>query len=111
MDDVIKLIGETITERDEYGNPVTSKTEREVMCRMSGISRDEFYAAAVAGMHPEWTVRLSDFRDYQGERLAEYNGQTYEVIRTYRDPGSMHQGSGMAPNEIELVLQKKVGLN
>lgn len=109
MDDVCKLIKRDTTGRDKYGNPEVTETEREVFCKVYGITRSEFYQAAVADLHPEITVRLSDFLDYEGEDLVEYRGIRYSVIRTYRDSGSFHHDSGMDPNAIELVLGRKVG--
>lgn len=115
MDAVITLIKTEITGRDAYGNEVTEQTERDVFCQVFGVSRSEFYSAATAGMHPDLTVRLSDFMDYEGEELARYEGALYSIIRTYRDRGAMGHGratqwSGMDPNAIELTLQKKIGV-
>lgn len=116
MDDVITLIGESVVSYDEHGNEIQTARERTVMCRIYGVTRNEFYQAAVADMHPEITARLSDFMDYQGEQLARYNGVLYSVIRTYRDGGSYHhkglsnrQGGGFDPNAIELILERKIG--
>lgn len=114
MDAVITLIKREITGRDAHGNEVVEQTERDVFCQVFGITRSEFYSAATAGLHPDLTVRLSDFADYEGEELARYEGVLYSIIRVYRDRGSEHHGrasewSGMDPNSIELTLQKKIG--
>lgn len=109
MDDVIILIGERITGHDEYGNEIIEATEHEVLCQVYGVTRNEFYSAAVANLHPEITVRLSDFEDYSGEKLVKFHDVLYSVVRTYRDSGSNHHGSGMPLNSIELTLERKVG--
>ena len=109
MDDVITLVKEQITGRDEYGNEIVEKTKREVFCQVYGITRSEFYAAATNDLHPEWTIRLADFRDYDGEKLAKFHNAFYDIIRTYRDGGSFHKGSGLDLNGIELILQRRVG--
>ena len=109
MDDVITLIAETVTGYDEYGNEQVTTTERELLCQVYGVSRREFYAAAAVGMQPEVTVRLSDFADYEGEKTARWDGEIYTVIRTYRDAGSFQRGAGLAPNGIELILQRRIG--
>lgn len=109
MDDVCKLIAEDGVTTDEYLNEVPAYSEREVFCRVSGITRSEFYSAATADLQPEWTIRLSDFKDYNGEKLVEYDGEVYSVIRTYRDGGSFHSRGGLAPNEIELIIGHKIG--
>ena len=109
IDAVCTLIGEGETTLDEYLNEVQTPTEREVFCRISSAVRNEFYQAATAGLRPEWTVRLSDFAEYQGEKKVRYNGEVYAVLRTYRDGGSFHTRGGMGPNELELVIGYKVG--
>lgn len=113
MDDVITLIKETVTGHDQHGNEIIETTERELMCQIYGITRQEFYSAAVADLHPEITARLADFMDYEGESLARYNGVLYSVIRTYRDRGSVgrrYNSSILGDlNSIELILQRKVG--
>lgn len=109
MDSVCKLIKEDTTGRDKYGNPQVAETAREVFCQVYGITRSEFYSAATADLHPELTIRLSDFMDYEGEDLVEHEGVRYSVIRTYRDSGSMHRGGIMDPNGIELICGRRIG--
>lgn len=109
MDAVCTLIKETVTGRDKYGNPIVEKCEREVFCQAFGITRSEFYAAAVADLQPELTIRLSEADDYEGEDTVEYEGVRYSVIRTYRDSGSFHRGGGMPLNAIELVVGRTIG--
>lgn len=109
MDDVITLIAETVTGYDDIGNEIVQRTERDLMCRVYGVTRSEFYSAAAVGLQPEITVRLSDFADYEGEKIARWNGEIYTVVRTYRDAGSFQRGSGLAPNGIELILEHRIG--
>lgn len=114
MDSVCMLIKETKNGRDRYGNPQIIRTEREVMCQAYSVNRSEFYSAANAGLNPQVVIRLSDYLEYDGEKLVEYEGELYSVIRTYRDRGSMHQqafgvAAPMDTNAIELTLQPKAG--
>ena len=109
MDDVITLIQEVVIGHDEVGNEIIDTAERDLLCRVFGVNRNEFYQAATVDLQPEITVRLSDVKDYNGEKTARYNGVYYSIIRTYRDPGSFHHGAGMALNEIELILMRKIG--
>lgn len=111
MDDVITLISKTLTTYDTYGNEVMTTTTRTVMCRVYDTTRNEFYAAAQAGLKPDITVRLSDHADYQGEKSAMFHGDEFDVIRTYRGNdsfGGQHYSGGLELNNIELILQKKV---
>lgn len=114
MDDVITLIKEKTIDYDQYGNEIFSTTEREVMCQIYGVTRNEFYQAAVVDMHPEITARISEAADYEGEMLARYHGVLYAIVRVYRDRGSFQQArSGnyerMYPDAIELILERKIG--
>lgn len=109
MDDVITLVHQTTTGWDEYGNPIEAFTYRELMCKVYSVSRNEFYSAATANLHPELIVRLSDVADYEGEKVAIFHGKEYAILRTFRDDGSFHHRTGMSANEIELVLERRVG--
>lgn len=107
MDDVITLIQEAVTGHDENGNEIIEHIERELFCRVSGVTRAEFYQAAQVGLQPDLTVRLSCSDDYFGEKLARFHEENYAVIRTVTALDSTR--SGMALDEIELVLSKKAG--
>ena len=47
-----------------------------------GVYNAEFYNAAQAGLHPSITFELTNRADYHGEKLIEWNGVYYNVIRT-----------------------------
>ena len=106
MDDVLTLVKETITTHDEYGNAVMTTSTRDVFCRISGVSRSEFYSAATAGLKPEITARLSDHADYDGEETAIFHERVYDIVRVFRGSDSY---SGMDIGNIELTLQRKIG--
>ena len=101
MYDVCNLVKETISP-DDYGRQITTRTSRQVYCQVYGVTQSEFYAAAAAGLNPELKIRLSMFRDYEGEKLVEYDGQMYSVIRVYRNSESIGDA-------IELTLERKAG--
>lgn len=97
MEDVIKLIDEVIV-KDEYGNEKVSTSElKEVFALIASVGRSEFYAAAHAGLKPEITFQIR-VADYDREELVEYDGMSYQVIRTYQT----------GPDWIELVCERKV---
>lgn len=105
MDDVIKLIAINNESYDAYGNPVPVKTERQVFCRVSSVTRNEFYQAAQTDLHPEFVFTLTHYKDYQGEQELLYDAwgtgeKLYQILRTYRnaDTGS-----------IELVAEERIG--
>lgn len=80
--DVINLISETPGAHGVFDTPV--ETPRQVYCSVSSVGRSEAYKAMANGLHPEFVFLLSEYTDYQGEKIVEYHGTRYRVIRTYR---------------------------
>jgi SPP1 family predicted phage head-tail adaptor len=101
IDDVITLVAETVTGVDSNGNEIVETSTNEVFCRVRNVTRSEFYTAATANLHPEFVFILSDFTDYSGQKLVEYRGVKYSVIRTYQNTDNL--------NEIELTVERKIG--
>lgn len=101
-DEIICLIKRTPVE-DASGKPVLgddgrqkiTETSREVFCRQLNIGTKEFYQASAVDRHPEVKVAIPDYLDYEGESLADYNGQRYSILRTYR-----------VGYELELTLER-----
>lgn len=84
MNDILLLVAESQT-ADEYGDPVTVSTERQVFCRVQSVGAKEFYQAAATGLKPEIKFVLADYLDYKGEMIAVHDGERYHVLRTYRN--------------------------
>lgn len=88
FDSVIKLLNETTTV-DEYGDTVTTTTEKTVFAEVLSIRQDEFYQAQALGLKPEIKFVIADFADYGGQKQLKYKPfggteQIYDVLRTYR---------------------------
>ena len=81
-DSIATLKGEPTTSFDEYGNEVITYAERNVFVQPRGVFNAEFYNAAQAGLHPSITFDLANKLDYNGERLIEWDGKSYNEIRT-----------------------------
>lgn len=79
----------------EYDGATRVETKREVFCGFRSIGMKEFYSASSTDFRPELKLVLADYLDYDGETLADYNGQRYRILRTYR-----------AGQELELTLEK-----
>ena len=79
--DVINLIGET-QPHGVLDDPV--ETSRQVYCSVRSVGMTEAYTAMSNGLHPEFVFLLSDYGDYQGEKICEYQGTRYRIVRTYR---------------------------
>lgn len=81
-DSIATLKGEPTTTYDEYGNEVITYQNNQVYVMPRGVYNAEFYNAAQAGLHPTITFVLANKADYNGERLIEWEGKSYNVIRT-----------------------------
>ena len=99
-DSIATLKGEPTVTYDTYGNEVIVYQDRQVFVTPRGVYQSEFYNAAQAGLHPSITFELANKADYNGERLIEWEGKSYNVIRTdwtaQRD-------------KIALICQERVG--
>lgn len=67
---------------DEYGNEIQTVTETEVFVLPRGVYNAEFYNAAQAGLHPSITFDMANKEDYDGQKLIEFEGKDYDIIRT-----------------------------
>lgn len=85
---------------DQYGNEVETITTTDVYVQPRGVYNAEFYNAAQAGLHPSITFELTNKADYHGEKVIEWEGKVYNIIRTdwtaQRDT-------------ISLICQERVG--
>ena len=63
---------------------INGDARREVFCRMASIGQREYYEAQAVDVYPECKFILADYLEYDNERLCEYDGQRYRVLRTYR---------------------------
>ena len=66
---------------DTYGNETIPYTNRTVYVMPRGVYSSEFYNAAQTGLKPSITFEIANRADYNGERLIEWNGAEYNVIR------------------------------
>lgn len=100
FDNIAILKKEKARTYDAYLNELIEYTDRTVFVYERGVYNAEFYNAAQAGLHPSITLRLTNRADYEGEKLVEYNGKLYSVIRT--DWEAQRDG-------ISLILEEKQG--
>ena len=80
--DVCELVTvEKKPDADGYKTPTEQK--KEIFCSVNtGVVRSEFYAAYKAGVRLDVTVELWE-QDYDGQRLMDYTGKRYDVVRAY----------------------------
>lgn len=58
-------------------------TARTIPAEIRSVRNNEFYQALANGIEPTLIFRLTDYAEYQGEKLCKYNDDWYEVVRTY----------------------------
>lgn len=80
-DSVAILKGNPTTTFDEYGNEQVSYTDNTVYVMPRSVYQAEFYNAAQNGLHPSITFVIANRADYNDERLIEWQGVLYNVIR------------------------------
>ena len=66
---------------DKYGNKTTKEVKRTVFVQPRGVYASEFYNAAQLGLNPSLTLYMTNRNDYQGEKVLEFDGKDYSVIR------------------------------
>jgi len=86
------------TSYDEIGQGIEEPIERNILCGVKSIGRNEYYAAAQTGLKPAITFVIHCY-EYNGEKEVEFEGEKYKVIRTYATDFE----------EMELVCEKVVG--
>lgn len=89
MNDVLTLV-----KRDQG-----VETKRDVFCGVRSVGMKEFYASYSTDYHPEIKFVLADYLDYDNEKLADYNGQRYRILRTYRTGQELELTAELAPVE------------
>lgn len=97
--DTVKLIGETHVQ-DANGIWQRETSSRCVFCQVDSVTANEFFEGGRNGLNPEFRVTMFRY-DYEGERLLEYEGNTYAIYRTYRSRN----------DEIELYVERQGGAN
>lgn len=76
-----------------------TETPVTVLAEIRSVTRSEYYQAESAGIHPELVFRLTDYADYNGEKVFTYNGERWRVIRTYSDGQALEITAGRATND------------
>lgn len=66
---------------DDYLNEILTEERRDVFVQPRGVYQAEFYNAAQLGLKPSLTLYLTNKADYSDEKVLEYEGRKYDVIR------------------------------
>ena len=92
----VNLIGQSHA-RDAIGQDTVQETVSSRICTVLSVSRTEWAAAQQASLSPAAVLHVF-FADYNGEKIAEFEGKRYEIYRTYN-----------AGDYTELYLGERVG--
>lgn len=77
----ITLIGEDPKAHGVFDAP--DNIENEVFAEVLSASQNEFYKARENGLEPELVFMLTDYGDYDGQKVIVYDEKRWRVIRTY----------------------------
>jgi len=66
---------------DRYGNSIPTIEETQVFVQPRSVYASEFYDAAQVGLKPSLTLYMTNRADYDGQKVLEYEGREYTVIR------------------------------
>lgn len=86
---------------NDLGDPITIRTEKPILCDVMSVGRSEHYQAAAHGLKPELVFVISKW-DYDGEKEVEFEGERYNVLRTYEPKKSKGLGDF---ETLELVCE------
>ena len=81
-DSIAYLLKDDQKTYDEYLNERIIRTRRMVYVQPRSVYNSEFYNASIVGLHPSVTLTLTNRADYEGEKVVEFEGKLYNVIRT-----------------------------
>jgi len=81
--DVLTLIAETPKAHGVFDAPAL--TRRDVFCAVKSVGMNEFYRAHEQSLHPTLVFVLADSEEYGNEKICEYHGTRYRIIRSYVD--------------------------
>lgn len=84
---VLSLISESPEAHGIFDTP--RETERVVFCTIRSVGYNEYYRALEYDLHPTLVFTLADYAEYQGEKIAVFEGTRYRVIRTYETGGAI----------------------
>lgn len=68
--------------KNSMKNSIPTETRRTVLCDQESVTRSEHYAAAANNLKPQIVFVINKY-EYEGESEVEFEGNRYNVIRTF----------------------------
>lgn len=81
----VTLIKKTYTQ-DVIGQQIATEVLTTVFCKVTSVSRDEFFTASNQGLKPQFQITINRY-EYDGQNEVELDGIRYGVYRTYIGKG------------------------
>ena len=95
--EIISLVKETPSPHGVF--ETATETSRSVFCDIKSVGYNEFYSAQQAGIEPSVIFVLSDYSEYDGEKVIIWNNERYRVVRTYCKGQSLEITAEVATND------------
>jgi len=94
---ILKAYGEPTY--DGYGNEFIPEIPTTVFVQPRSVYASEFYSAAQSGLHPSITFVMTNRADYSGQKVINFEGKDYSIIRADWDAQR---------DEIRLICEERV---
>lgn len=95
--EVITLVAEDPEAHGVFDPP--DEDGRDVFAEIRSVGYNEFYAAKAAGIEPSIVFVLTDYDEYQGEKIVLFNDKRYRVVRTYTNSQTIELTCELATND------------
>lgn len=99
-EDTAILKGDPVAQYDEYGNETVVYSTNEVFVNTRSVFQAEFYNAAQLGLNASLVLVISHRADYNGEKIVEFHGTDYDVVRADWTNGG---------ESVSLTLAERIG--
>lgn len=100
MDDELNLITESF-QLDDYGVRRKTESKTAVFCKVSDVTRAEFFGGGRSGLNPSKTFTIFA-ADYNDAEIVEHDNKRYAIYRTFHVPGTDY---------MELYAERRGGTN
>lgn len=101
--DAIYLVAEDPEEHGIFEE--RQETPRLVPADIRSVSGAEVYRAKQYGLNPEYVFILSDYAEYDGEKIVVWNDVRWAVIRTYVDHEKIELTVERAAVDAEIITE------
>lgn len=98
FNEIITLVSAGTTTTNIYGDVITTEATADIFAELKSIGQTEFWQAQAAGFKPELKFVIQDYRDYDNQKIIEYDDVRYTVLRTYKTQS----------DQLEIVVKRGV---